>query len=281
MKLTLNEIYIYYEHYKILRHRERGDYIKDLAADLGVHWSTINRAFRDISKGALKTHNRKDKGSYRFPGMTQEECVNAAKMVAAMKVEMATKTGKTGSTESAVRALYNSGQLNYLIPESTMNRWLNNLGLSFKQIRNYSASTGVRLGTDEANKWWFIDFSVSEIYYLLQSGKMVQDKTGIMTDKNHREELLTKKGYRKLFIGCVVDLYSGAYWVNGYVSPGESSYLVLNFLMDAMQKKDDPQNPFRGIPRNIYCDKGSALHSQQMRDLLEPLGIQIWSHIPG
>jgi len=282
MKFTLTEIYTYYDHYNTLKRRvDRGEFIRGLAADLGCHPCTISRAFKDLKKGSLNTLNRRDKGSYRFAGMSPEECIQAAKMVAAMKIEMATKTGKTGSTKSAIRALYNSGQIHTIIPDSTMNRWLNNLGLSFKQIRSYSASTNVRLGTDEPNKWWFIDFSVSEIYYLLQSGKMVQDKIGIMTDKNHREELLTKKGYRKLFIGCVVDLYSGAYWVNGYVSPGESSYLVLNFLMDAMQKKDDPQNPFRGIPQNIYCDKGSALHSQQMRDLLDPLGIQIWSHVPG
>lgn len=282
MKLTLTEIYTYYDHYNTLKRRvDKGEFIRDLALDLGCHPCTISRAFRDLKIGSLSTNNRKDKGVFRFPGMTQNECIQAAKMVAAMKIEMATKTGKTGSTESAIRALYNSGQIHCLIPESTMNRWLNQLGMSFKQIRNYAASTGVRLGTDEPNKWWFMDFSVSEIYYLLPSGKMVQDKTGILTDKNHREELLTKKGYRKLFIGCVVDLYSETYWVNGYVSPGESAYLVLNFLMDAMQKKDDTQNPFRGIPQNIYCDKGSALHSQQMRDLLEPLGIQIWSHVPG
>ncbi len=282
MKLSMTEIYTYFDHYNTLKRRvEKGEFIRNLAVDLGCHPCTINRAFKDLKKGALNTSSRKDKGEFRFPGMSQEECIQAAKMVAAMKIEMATKTGKTGSTESSIRALYNSGQIHTLVPESTMNRWLNQLGLSFKQIRSYAASTGVRLGTDEPNKWWFMDFSVSEIYYLGPSGKMVLDKTGILTDKNHREELLTKKGYRKLFIGCVVDLYSETYWVNGYVSPGESAYLVLNFLMDAMQKKDDPQNPFRGIPQNIYCDKGSALHSQQMRDLLEPLGIKIWSHVPG
>lgn len=282
MKFTLTELYTYYDHYNTLKRRvDKGEFIRGLAVDLGCHPCTISRAFKDLKKGSLNTRDRRDKGSYRFAGMSPEECIQAAKMVAAMKIEMATKTGKTGSTESAIRALYNSGQIHTLIPDSTMNRWLNQLSLSFRQIRNYSASTGIRLGTDEPNKWWFMDFSVSEIYYLLQSGKMVQDKTGILTDKNHREELLTKKGFRKLYIGCVVDLYSSTYWVNGYVSPGESAYMVLNFLMDAMQKKDDPQNPFRGIPQNIYCDKGSALHSQQMRDLLEPLGIKIWSHIPG
>ncbi|MCL2154073.1 MAG: transposase family protein [Leptospirales bacterium] len=282
INMTLRELYTYYDHYKILKHKfERGDFIKNLAVDLGCHPCTINRAFKDLKKGSLNSNSRKDKGIFRFPGMTQEECIQAAKLTAAMKMEMATKTGKTASTEAAIRALYNAGQIKFLIPDSTMNRWLNQLGFSFKQIRNYSASTDVRLGTDEPNKWWFIDFSVSEIYYLSKHGNIVLNKEGIITDKNHREEILTKKGYRKLIIGCVVDLFSDAYWVNGYVSPGESSYLVLNFLMDAMQVKDNPQNPFRGIPQNIYVDKGSALHSQQMRDLLEPLGIQIWSHTPG
>jgi len=194
---------------------------------------------------------------------------------------MATKTGKTVSTGNAIRALYNAGQIKFLIPDSTMNRWLNQFGYSFKQIRNYSASTGNRLRTDQPNKWWFVDFSVSEIYYLSEKGNIIQDKTGILTDKNHREETLTKKGYRKIIIGCIVDLFSDAYWVNGYVSPGESSYLVLNFLMDAMQKKIDPQNPFRGIPENMYLDNSSAFKSEALKDLLEPLGIKMWHHVPG
>ncbi len=61
-----------------------------------------------------------------------------------------------------------------------------------------------------------------------------------------------------------------------YVSPGESAYMVLNFLMDAMAMKADQRNPFRGIPVKHLLRQGSALHSQQMKDLLEPLGIAIW-----
>ncbi len=282
MKLTLIELYTYYEHWKRLSRLERGAFVDEIAAKLGVHPSTFYRAFDEIRSGAgRRNSHRKDKRVPRFKDMSAEECRRATELVSAMKMEAASKSGKTASTRSCITALHNAGEIRYRIPLSTMDRWLNWYGLAYRQIRNYLASTGVELATDEPNKWWFIDFSVSEIFYLSKSNRLVMDGTGILTDKNHREELLTKKGYRKVFIGCVVDLYSSAYWVNAYVSPGESAYMVLNFLMDAMAMKADQRNPFRGIPVNIYCDKGSALHSQQMKDLLEPLGIAIWSHIPG
>ncbi|TAL31557.1 MAG: transposase [Spirochaetes bacterium] len=282
MKLSLIEIYTYYEHWKKLSHKERGDYVDELASGIGVHPSTFYRAFKEIPNGNGRADAyRKDRRKPRYKDMTAEECALAASRVSAMKMAAATKNGKTADTASCVRALFNAGEIRYGIPTSTMNRWLDWHGFTYRQIRNYLASTGVELATDEPNKWMFLDFSVSEIFYLSRSDKLVMDTTGILTDKNHREELLTKKGYRKVFIGCVVDLFSSAYWVNAYVSPGESNYLVMNFLMDAMSAKSDPQNPFRGIPQNIYCDRGSALHSQQLKDIFEPLGIKIWSHIPG
>ena len=281
MKLLQLEAYTYYNEYSKIKGRQaRGAYIEETAAALGVVPSTIYRAFRDIEGGKKRT-NRCDKGKPRFKDMSDDEVKLAAQRVAAMKIQMATKEEKTASTGSVIFALYQSGELRHLIPESTMNRWLNWFGYSYRQIRNYQTSTGTRLFTDRPNKWFFVDSSVSELYYLNSRGAVIRDTSGIITDKNHREEILTRKGLRKLLIFGAVDLFSRSYWFNAYVTPGESAAAWITFLMDLFQSKPDPNNPFRGIPENIYSDRGSGLHNQRVKDLFASLGITIWDHMPG
>jgi len=281
MKLNLFETHTFYNDYKRLEtRRERGEFIKDLSDKLGIHSSTLHRNFNELKKGK-STSNRKDKGVPRYKDMTEFHAKLAAQKVAAMKMEMATKDDKTAETGRIVHALYHAGELPYIIPTSTMNRWLNWYGYSYRQMKNYAASTGCRLTTDEPNKWWFVDSSVSELYYLTKNGNIKRDNTGIITDKNHREEILTKKGLRKLLIFGVVDLFSDAYWFNAYVTPGESATAWTMFFMDAFQKKEDANNPFRGIPQNIYSDRGSGLKNSQVEEMFESLGIKFWDHLPG
>jgi len=280
MKLSLVEIHDIVMQHDSLPHKERGEYIRQVAATYGVDPSTLYRSF-DRIRNNIPSSRRTDKGKPRIEGFTLEEAKQYAQTVAAAKVSMATKLGRTGETGRVVQALYNAGQLPCILPVSTVNRWLNWWGYSYRQIANYKKSTGVRLYTDAPNKWWFIDSSVSELFYLSKTNRMVRDASGIITDKNHREEILTKKGYRKLLLFAFVDLYSSAYYFNAYVAPGESASIWVQALMDAMQAKDDPNNPFRGIPENIYTDKGSGLVSEVLKETFNSLGITLWTHFPG
>jgi len=280
-KITPIEARSYYEEYLNCKSKfERGEFIRNLSVSLNVDKATIHRSFQRFKNGELTT-KRSDKGKPRFNGVTQEHAKHYAQLVIAAKLQLATKDEKTGETGRIVKALYNAGQLPFVIPTSTMNRWLNQFGYSYKQIKSYQESTGVRLMTDAPNRWWFVDSSVSELYYLNRKGRIIRDASGIITDKNHREERLTKKGLKKLLIFAAVDLYSDAYWVNGYITPGESATSWLMFFMDAFAQKADPKNPFRGIPQNIYSDRGSGLKNQQMTDMFDSLGIKFWDHTAG
>lgn len=281
MKISPMEMDMHYDAYRLLtKRREKGRFVKELSERIGVNKSTIHRAFNDRAVGERKISSRADKMKAR--AINPDTAKLYAMKIAAAKQEMATKNGKTASTDMIVRALYNAGEIDELIPTATANRWMNWHGYSFRQIRNFKESAGNRLFTTEPNKWWFVDSSTSEIYYLRdKNGKVVRDESGILTDKNHREEILTRKGYKRICIFMAVDLYSSAYYCNAYVTPGESASVWIRFLLEAFSAKDDPRNPFRGIPENIYTDKGSALHSGMMKDMLESLNIKLFDHLPG
>jgi len=248
--------------------------------------STVYRRFGNIERQAF-TPCRADKGVSRK--VTEEEKRAVAKMVAAMKLETETKTGKVMRTLQVFNALQNALRLPKVfyesdleISESTINRWLNEYGYSYSQVKNYREIARNRMRTDAPLKWSFVDASTSELFYLSGSkGRLVLDNSGIITDKNHREEILTSKGYKKITIFCAVDLYSRAYFIKGYVTPGESTLFWTRFLFDYMLEKSDPRNPIQGIPQNIYSDKGSALKSEQMREMFDILGINIVQRYPG
>jgi|GEM_PF-1913964 len=280
MKLTIAEIHDIYIQHKALPREQRGEFIRHIAATYGVDPATVYRAFDKLCNN-ITTTSRSDKGKPRIKGFTLQQAKEYAQKVAAAKITMATKRQRTGETGRIIQALYKAGQLPCILPTSTVNRWMNWFGFSYRQINNYKKSTQVRLYTDAPNRWWFVDATVSELYYLSKSNKLIRDASGILTDKNHREEILTKKGYRKLLLFAFVDLYSSAYYVNAYVAPGESAATWVQAFFDAMQQKEETDNPFRGIPENVYADPGSGLKSHVLAELLGSLGIKLWTHFPG
>jgi len=279
MKATPLEIQTYYDEYIQLPGKlQKGAYIESLSKDLMVDKSTIHRWFKKQSKGKV-SRKRADRGKPRKSGITDEIKSMIVKKVAALKIESATKTGKVLKTEMAVLALFNAGEIPCIIPEGTMNRWLDEAGMSWKQIQRYNEVTNNRLVADYPNQWWFVDSSVSELYYLGPKNNIIRDNSGILTDKNHRDEILTSKGYRKLLIFCAVDLYSHAWVCRGYITPGESAASWTRFLMDIMEGVEGA--PLRGIPENIYSDKGSGLLSNQMQNMLDHLNVEFVAHTAG
>ncbi|MBN2435611.1 MAG: DDE-type integrase/transposase/recombinase [Spirochaetes bacterium] len=277
---NLLEVSTYFHEYEQCQTRkQRGDLIREISTLYGVNRSTVSRWFKEFKKGSLQKR-RKD---FRVPrvGLSEQELYCYVQKVSALKWDSMTKTGKVIETSEAVRVLYNAGELPEILPSSTINRWLRNFGLSIEAIKHYKASTQNRLIAKHPNHWWMVDGSVSEIYYLNDKDRLVGDQK-ISYDKNHASEILTKKGFRKVIIYCAVDLFSSAYYVRGYVAPSENTMHWLAFLMDAFSKKEDSHLfPFRGIPQNIYSDKGSGLNSQQAKMFFESLGINFQYHLPG
>ncbi len=136
MKLTAAELYDIMMHHERLPRKERGEYIRQIAQLYGMDPATVYRSF-DRIRNNIPPSKRSDRGKPRINGFTIEEAKEYAQKVAAAKVTMATKLGRTGETGRIVQALYNAGQLPCILPTSTVNRWLNWFGYSYKQLSNY------------------------------------------------------------------------------------------------------------------------------------------------
>jgi len=78
-----------------------------------------------------------------------------------------------------------------------------------------------------------------------------------------------------------VDHCSGAFYCRYYNVPGENAETMFDFLMHAMGPKDKQHNPFEGVPRLLYWDKGSANGSSLIINLLRGLGVEWHAHIKG
>lgn len=276
---NLLEVSVYHNEYKKCQTRkQQGELVRTVCELYGVVPSTVSRWFRELEKGTLQKR-RKD---FRSPRVASNEKMYAyVQKVSALKWDSMTKTNKVIETGEAVRVLYNAGELEEILPTTTVNTWLRNYGLSIEAIKHYKAATQNRLVAAYPNQWWFVDGSVSEIFYLNDRDRLVGDQK-ISYDKNHAAEILTKKGYRKVIIYMAVDLYSSTYYCRGYVAPSENTMHWIAFLMECMGSKEfSDKFPFRGVPENIYSDMGSSLTSRQAKMFFESLGINFQHHMPG
>lgn len=258
---------------KDLKGPELEEKVAECSRLYGPDKTTIRR-FLKKSKGGIYTSKRSDKGIFRFGGYPQEKIQEWIELASAMKYKYKSQDNKTLSTRQVCEALFAQGLTDEQIPFKTMDRWLKKAKLNFKAILNYESRSTTRLTGNGPNHVWVVDFSTCEMYYIGKRNRLVIDTDVIITDKNHREEKLTKKGYRKVLFGMVVDLYSGAYFAKGYVSPGESAELVFRFLCDAMQEKEDAKFIMRGRPQIIYWDRGPGNISERIKDMLFDLGIE-------
>ena len=65
-----------------------------------------------------------------------------------------------------------------------------------------------------------------------------------------------------------VDHCTGAFYCRYYNVSGENAETMFDFLMRAMGSKDKQHNPFEGVPKILYWDKGSANQSSLILALL-------------
>ena len=85
----------------------------------------------------------------------------------------------------------------------------------------------------------------------------------------------------KILRFVIIDHYSGAFYLKYFVAKGERPEHYIEFLYEAWAEKDDLFFPFCGIPKLLYTDKGSALGSSHVRNLLTALHVDFRTHEKG
>lgn len=124
------------------------------------------------------------------------------------------------------------------------------------------------------NHCWQVDSSVCVLFYAPGGGiKGIQLLDDAEVYKN-KPDAIAKVQADLCLRWMAWDGFSAAYYV-GYQAGHESALGYIDFMIEAMQDRGDP---FRGVPFNVYLDKGSAARAAIARNFHERLGIEVRTH---
>jgi hypothetical protein len=248
------------------RSAERRSQLQQFGDLYGVSESTVYRALRTYARP--KALRRADCGSPRI--IPKRQMVHFCEVIAALQVRTANKKGRHLSTAESIRLLEEHGVETPvglvradqgLLKTPTVNRYLNQWGYNRRALCR--PPPAVHFQARHSSECWQFDLSPSDL-------KKV--KTPVWIDPD--------RGHPLLMIYSLVDDRSGVAYQEYHGVYGEDVQAALRFLFNAMAPKDDPDNPFQGIPAMIYTDNGPVARSLVFQKVLGYLGIELRTHMP-
>lgn len=259
-------------------------YLKEQAAALGISLATLHRKLEAV---VLKP-TRKRRVDAGKSALTRED----AKVISTLVMETMRKNGKRLTTVgAAVKMLRANGEIDACrvdeetgevikLSDSTIVRALREYKLHPDQLLQPEPVT--RMKSEHPNQWWQIDPSLCVLYYLPRSGK----DTGLRV-AGYEEFYKNKPGNLKKIELDRVWRYTGTDHTSGticvrYYFGGETSANLCDFFIYMMQAKQDiAKDPFRGVPKNVMLDPGSANTSAAFKNLCKALDVHVQINKPG
>ncbi len=92
---------------------------------------------------------------------------------------------------------------------------------------------------------------------------------------------LVKKMKKHLYRYVLTDHTTGHLYVDYFWAAGETTADAVQFLLDAWFEKNDKHLPFHGVPEILIQDRGSALNSKIVMNLMKNLDVEVITHVPG
>ncbi len=251
-------------------HGEHGRLVQSASEFLGCTTMTI---YRNLSKVGYSSDRktRSDKGNIEI---TQDEL----KLIASMIRQSERANHKSlMPIKVAIEIAYNNGKIAKMYNDTTVARLMREHKLSSKDMQR--ATPHVNLKTTHPNEQWQFDPSICVLYYLKGGkGMAVMDKDRFYKNKPKNFEKIANE---RVFRYVVVDHTTGAFYCKYYLTAGENTETLFDFLVTAMSEKDRIKNPFEGVPFALYWDKGSANQSNLIKAFLDALGVKHSAHIRG
>ncbi len=156
---------------------------------------------------------------------------------------------------------------------SSVERALRNAGLHPDQMLR--PAPVVQLQSRHPNHVWQIDPSLCVLYYLKETGKgnglCVMEAEQFYKNKPAN---VAKVEPQRVWRYVITDHASGVIYVE-YVYGGETAENVSQCFINAIQKKDNPSEPFYGVPKILMFDRGTANTSQMFTHLLHQLDVKM------
>lgn len=161
-------------------------------------------------------------------------------------------------------------------------RTLNTLGFGIEHL--CAPAAGITNVPDHANHVWLFDISVGIQWYFRDANGRRLDQYSDAGARFYAGKAANFDASRPvLHRFAMVDLWSGAYYVRYYYTPGERAEDVVDFWYHATSPKGAHAEvfPFRGLPRRVIMDQGPANKSGLVRTLLDELDVKVELHAPG
>lgn len=266
-----------------LGHGEKTAYLAGEADKLG--WS-MDKLYRHLKRVTVSAP-RKRRADAGLSVLSMAE----AKLISAAVLEGARKNGKRimtiGRAAQMLRANgkiraeqvdEESGEVRPL-SDSTLARALRDYGLHPDQL--LQPDPAVRMKSLHPNHCWQIDPSLCVLYYLPRSGEdtglRIADAAEFYKNKPAN---VAKIEHDRVWRYVISDHYSGCLFVH-YVFGGETAQNLCDAFIAAMQPAEDiSRDPFRGVPKMVMLDPGSANTSAAFKTLCSALGVHLQVNKP-
>jgi hypothetical protein len=259
--------------------------------DLGRRWQELPRGSKDAHVASLaKTFGKSKSGVYAdlsdheyLPKRKtrsdagQSICTpEQAQLIANLQYQGDRQNGKVllPLCDALVIAKANNA-----VPQelhiNTVTRVMNQYGIHPKQLRRATPHRGQR--SLHPNHVWMFDVSVCVLFYLKgkKGLRAMSEKEFYKNKPANVEKIANERVLRYL----VVDHYSGAFYLQYFNVAGENWHSMFEFICTAMQRRGN--DPFYGIPKIFYTDKGSALNDTLRRFFGNKIKMVIIQHQAG
>ena len=263
---------------------EKSAYLKQQAAELGMSLATL---YRKLEAVAVKPERKR-----RSDAGKSELSLDEAKLISAVLMEAMRRNGKRlMAVRQAVEMLRANGKIEAArideetgevmpLSESTITRALREYKLHPDQLLQPDPVS--RMKSEHPNHCWQIDPSLCVLYYLPRHGK----DTGLRVMKEeefykNKPKNVVKIEQDRVWRYTGTDHASGTIAVQYYFG-GETSANLCDFFIYMMQAKADTlKDPFRGVPRMVMLDPGSANTSAAFKNLCKSLDVHVQINKPG
>ena len=271
-------------HAETLGRGEKTAYLKRQAEELGISAATLYRRLEAVAVKPSRKR-RSDAGQTGLP-------LAEAKLISAVLMEAMRRNGKRLMTVGrAVEMLRANGQIEACridtdtgevlpLSESTIVRALREYRLHPDQLLQPAPVN--RMKSEHPNHCWQIDPSLCVLYYLPRHG----DDSGLRVMKQEEFYKNKPKNVERIENDRVWR-YTGTDHASGtiiarYYFGGETSANLCDFFIYMMQAKADVlKDPFRGVPRMVMLDPGSANTSAAFKNLCKSLDVHVQINKPG
>jgi hypothetical protein len=231
----------------------------------GISDTTLSRALHEVG---FRSHERRDRGVRRRP-VTPEQLTNLAGI---QRASTSLRKGVVMPAADAINIAEDSGLIERgAVTEEYYNEWLRERQASRRDQQQPEPHTTLRsLGPNHVHQ---VDFSLAVNWKFFQGRPEYEH----LIYKNK----LPSAGVPRLWRLIVVDHSSGVIFPHYSQSTGETVQATLEGLFYAWSEKRLRGEsiarlyPFRGVPKILMADRGSANRAQVTVTILERLGVKL------